>query len=415
MSLGQDVTSIDTVLRAVGANLDHSPGPRGPMHAESRTTEEPPNTNVQIDKPFDAQTRLAQGSAADLQFLTKRTLGQPAGAIHPDTASRVFSPAKRKRADDGDDREGIEHRVDDLYTDATEGRRQSRNLMPPPPPPPQPVRQDIYRTMHSPARRDDWTHPNSHVAAQQLHYANGPFTPNHRAIGGDLRQQLDTGQYDVPLVSSKPRNSVHSLTRGSQPDHMPSVTQRADAPYPHQRSQMSNPADFATPFAGRPLTLSAQRRQRESFADLGTQGSNGFYSTPYRSSSSLGLSRNARSSNKFSPRDSLDRTRQPLGGTNGASPHFSARQLPSSVPIFDQYLNRSDTYSKSPAIPSSHNTYQPQRIQGGLFPAQAIQGPVHRSGDYPAEHHTYIPYRPENPHTPSVVPDFSSRLRRANR
>ena len=132
MALGEDFSSIETALQLAGVSLTEGLRPQQHVDARSQYHKKGLKLVGQISSPLDGGSRLARGSAADLD-----SLNQGAGTFkgHSDNPQqhstwRDDSSSKRKRLDSSGD---TEHLTEYAFDGGTFEKCRSRDQMPPPP------------------------------------------------------------------------------------------------------------------------------------------------------------------------------------------------------------------------------------------------------------------------------------------
>ena len=405
---------MEAVLRSVGVDLDGSPAPKQLLRNESRNTSETANTNVPVHNTMAIHTRLAQGSAADLQHLNQRISNGYAIDSHPNITLQGKTPTKRKRVADGGD---VEQQTGSFLNSAGNDRRQSRGLMRPPPPP-QMIQRDTSIIGHDVNGGFAGRELNGVNVAHPSNHGYGPITPNSHGIESGSIPRVYADRYDILSFPSGVTGDVHISKNGLQFNDMPGFLMRTSPSSSNQVGHRPETVGHMKPHARNPIMFSAQRRLQEPVTPrkvLNSHGVNGLQSVPHSSGNSLGLSGNARSGNSFSPGHSLYRHRQPLGGRHGASPHFSTRQLPNSTSSFDQYLYSSDAYSRPFATSSNNINHQPRPSNGNFFATQDVESLVYRDRCFSAGFYTSAPQQLGNQRTTPPDSGVQARLRRANR
>ena len=122
LALGEDVSSIDTTLKLAGVSLIRN------LHPEQKRD---PKSLGQIPAALDGSIRLAQGSAADLEYMNQSALSSngDGGMTQYELMQQDLSSSKRKRVDTRSD---SEHRTEYVPSGGIQ-KGQSRDQMPPPP------------------------------------------------------------------------------------------------------------------------------------------------------------------------------------------------------------------------------------------------------------------------------------------
>lgn len=132
MALGEDVSSIETALQLAGVSLTEGLRPQQHVDARSQFHKKGLKLIGQIPSPLDGGSRLARGSAADLD-----SLNQGAGIFkshsnipQQHSTRRGDFSSKRKRLDSSGD---TEHLTEYPFDGGTIEKSRSRDQMPPPP------------------------------------------------------------------------------------------------------------------------------------------------------------------------------------------------------------------------------------------------------------------------------------------
>ena len=120
--MGEDVSSIDATLKLAGVSLIRN------LHPEQKLD---PKSLGQIPSALDGSIRLAQGSAADLEYMNQSALSSSgdSGMTQYESMRQDISSSKRKRVDTRSD---SEHRTEYVPSGGIQ-KGQSRDQMPPPP------------------------------------------------------------------------------------------------------------------------------------------------------------------------------------------------------------------------------------------------------------------------------------------
>lgn len=424
-SLGHDISSIEAVLHSVGATVGHSPhddqrsGSRANVHTDSTK----PDVQRTGEAP-DLGTRLAEGSAADLQQLSKDSKLTNGHTLRDKLTPTSYgqSPHKRKREEP---RVNIEQQLNSMPRGQSFQRGQSRDLMPPPPLPdqrPLSLMANVPRLDH----RSTGSHDSGERYLSRLESI--PATPNRRLNGVGLGHQSNGPHFAVPSAPSATTDEPQYRDFQSlRFDLSPNLRSYPNSPLTtrihQQNGGTSYPIASSTPFARSPISRSGQCYHAEPplFAkDVGGYRATGPSSSYSRSGRSLGLSNNARSSSSYTPNSTPANPgyhRRPLGGGISASPHFPTRQLPSTLP-------RSQHSNPTNAAIGSFNTHEsifaarganPTLHRDNFFVTQANNEALNTGRRIHAEPQTYQPYDLPRTEAPIEHVGSSSRLRRAHR
>ena len=396
MSLDQDVSSIEAVLNRVGLSL-FEPRDREPVQERKKRS----GVATTPSRPLDLGSRLAQGSAADLDVLSRdyRPSRDPHNGTSQESMKQDGYSAKRKRVSSPSDHEQQVHCI------LGNQKPHSRDLMPPPP---VPHRQPFIQRarVHDPDL-DEILDQTRRTAASQ----NSSPHSEHR--GNDHRSNL-THQFNDPAAASHPP-LVPTQTAANKPyvpvGQSPHTSSAAEPPrqsgwplYSPQRYEREHRDPLSlhqvatTPrhsdqrhYQGlsqnnlqNPVDLFIEDRARLSnHRRIGTTGG-------------LGLSSNARSSSSSSTRQpsqspaNASAHRQRLGEAPSASPHFPPRALPGSTsrsrfanrtmvgspPSASPYIcNRNHGEIQAPHFPSPRTVIQQPFLAGGTTRLPSSIGP----------------------------------------
>ncbi|KAF6229552.1 hypothetical protein HO173_011407 [Letharia columbiana] len=217
MVLGEDVSSIETTLKLAGVSLTEGLRPQQQMDIRSQHQSMDLKPAGQKSSPLDGGSRIARGSAADLDCL-KQGAGifkGRSGVTQQDSMQQHGSSSKRKRVDSRSD---TEHQTEYALRGRGFGICRSRDQMPPPPiPMPQP---SVYmaRVPSSDMHGLDYQH--DHVNA--THFQRAPITPQrHPSQGGLSRSMLAPGSSMEPsntsLAGARTNNGQPRMDRRQSP------------------------------------------------------------------------------------------------------------------------------------------------------------------------------------------------------
>ncbi len=194
MALGEDVSSIETTLKLAGVSLteDLRPQQQEDMRSQHHVMDYKPSG--QKSSRLDGGSRLARGSAADLDSLNQGagSFGGRGCITQQDSMRQDGSSTKRKRMDSRSDNG---HHA--LRGGGFENCR-SRDQMPPPP---IPIQQPfVHRARIS---SSDMHGPDSqHGLVNASHSQRAPVTPQRHSAQGDLNRLML-----APGSSMKPSNT----------------------------------------------------------------------------------------------------------------------------------------------------------------------------------------------------------------
>ena len=197
MALGEDVSSVEATLQLAGVSLTEGLHPQQQKDLRFQYHKKDLTAKGQSSSPLDGGSRLARGSAADLDSFNQgaRIIKGHDEIPQQNSAQQDGSSSKRKRVGSRNDTE--------LQTEyaprggAFENCR-SRDQMPPPP---IPIQQPFAYRARVPSL--DWQSPKSPHKAIHL-----PVTPQrHPSEGGFSRSML------APDSSMEPSNGLLAVTR----------------------------------------------------------------------------------------------------------------------------------------------------------------------------------------------------------
>ena len=342
MSLHEDTSSIELVLNSVGTSLvhrsDHRSSPDTLKEAEASA-----RTSGRSPESFDVSSRLAQGSAADLDALSKhsRSFQRQGGPTLQDSIPKDHSSAKRKRAESVHERSSEQRNVHP-FGHGYDEKGQSRDLMPPPPIPIR--RRHGYIGHIESTNLDEILHRNQTAEFGGPRSVSTPIMLNNRQHAIDLKHHhVAKGCSRLAAVSHVASNDQDLVphSAGILPLNQP---MNAGRPPKSTQSHLmiqdnvTNYRESRKPFSQFRFAQASPRRQFQGFsherlftspAKDSNASRQGFNFRRYGSSSSLGLSGNSRSSHRL-PSQSLTQVaghRRRLGDTPAASPHFQPRGL----------------------------------------------------------------------------------------
>lgn len=198
MALGEDVSSIENTLKLAGVSLIEGQPPQQQLDMRSQYHRMDFTPVGQNSSSLDGGSRLARGSAADLDSLNQSTgiFKGRSGITQQESMRQDVSSSKRKRVDSGSDRE---HQTEyPLRGGGFEGCR-SRDQMPPPP---IPIQQPLIYVARAPSLdlhgvKSQRDHNNA------THFQRAPITPQrHPSQGGLSRLMLVPGSSMEPFNTS---------------------------------------------------------------------------------------------------------------------------------------------------------------------------------------------------------------------
>lgn len=197
-ALGEDVSSIETTLKLSGVSLIEGLQPQQQMDMGSHHHRMDLKPAEQKSSPLDAGSRLARGSAADLDGLNQDAgiFKSRSGITQQNLMSQDGFSSKRKRVDSRSD---TEHQIENALRGGGFEECRSRDQMPPPPIPmqqPSVCMASVQATdMHGLNSQHD------HVNAN--HFQRGPVTPQrHFSQGGLGHLMLAPGSSMEPSNTS---------------------------------------------------------------------------------------------------------------------------------------------------------------------------------------------------------------------
>lgn len=213
MALGEDVSSIETTLKLAGVSLTEGLRPQQQTDMRSQYHEMDLERVRQNSSCLDGGSRLARGSAADLDSLNQDAgiFKGRSGSTQQDSMPQYGSSSKRKRMDSGGD---TEHQS--VYTIRGGGfeRCRSRDQMPPPSIPVQPPFVNAARVPSSDMHNLDFQHDRVNAT----HSQRAPITPQrHPSQGGLSRSIIAPGSSMEP--SNTPQAEIGTNVGQSHVDH----------------------------------------------------------------------------------------------------------------------------------------------------------------------------------------------------
>lgn len=185
MALGEDVSSIETTLKRTGVSLTEGLRPQQQVDSRSQYHRMDLELGGEKSSPLDVGSRLARGSAADLD-----SLNQGAGIfkgrsdiMQQDSMRPDGSSSKRKRVESRSD---TEHQNE--YTLRGKGfeKCRSRDQMPPPP---IPIQQPLVYMARVPSS-DTHGVSSQHDLVNATHFQRAPITPQRYPSQGGLSRLI---------------------------------------------------------------------------------------------------------------------------------------------------------------------------------------------------------------------------------
>ena len=160
--MGEDVSSIDTTLKLAGVSLMRNLQPEQKLDSKSLG---------QNPAALDGSKRLAQGSAADLEYMNQSALrfNGDGGITQSESMRQDISSSKRKREDTRSD---SEHQTEYVPSGGIQ-KGQSRDHMPPPP---IPMQQPIVSLARVPFP-DTHGLNSQHGHGQEIYFPRATVTP----------------------------------------------------------------------------------------------------------------------------------------------------------------------------------------------------------------------------------------------
>lgn len=162
LALGEDVSSIDTTLKLTGVSLTKN------FYPEQKLD---PKSLGQNPAALDGSIRLAQGSAADLEYMNQSALSfnGDGGITQYESMRQDISSSKRKRVDTRSD---SEHQTEYVPSGGIR-KGQSRDQMPPPPIPMQQPIVSLAPVPSSDTHGLDFQHDHE----RETHFPRATVTP----------------------------------------------------------------------------------------------------------------------------------------------------------------------------------------------------------------------------------------------
>ena len=198
MALGEDVSSVESALKLAGVSLNEGLRPQQQMAMRSHC----PSTDLkpveQRSSHLDGGSRLAQGSAADLDSLNQGAgiFKGRSGMMQQDSMRQDGSSSKRKRVDSRSDTETqTEYALRGGESDISRSRDQM-------PPPPIPVQQPFAYMAGTPSS-DIHSLSSQHDHVNTKHFQRAPITPQQRHSQGGLSRLMP-----APGSAMQPFNST---------------------------------------------------------------------------------------------------------------------------------------------------------------------------------------------------------------
>jgi len=328
LSLKQDTSTIEAVLNSVGTSLfQHST--QEPCPGLREDTESVACASRTSHGSFNAGSRLAQGSAADLDALSK---GSRLFRAHDRPTPSDFS-AKRKV---------VSPLIDVAHGGPRFQKVGSRELMPPPPiPNRQPY---VYLARVPEPNLDEILRQNGNGEANEEQSGGFPPANNYQPYESNLTRQLSVSGDFLPAAPTGVPHNVYvtpPFFPGNAPPQVPiAAGSPPDSGWPQRGTQAhstiyGSSSSSSTRFSSRnpPQRRFSGSQQGSLRFPLDIDGTDHVHSSGarrYGSPSSLGLSSNARSSSRLqsqSPSNPGSHRRR-LGDEPSASPHFGPRDLP---------------------------------------------------------------------------------------
>ena len=416
MSLDQDVSSIEAVLNHVGLSLLESQNFQ-PSQGMRKRSGVATATSRLPDGSLDLGSRLAQGSAADLDVLNKDYRGSRDHGISQDYMNQDEYSAKRKRVDSLSDHEQQMHPL------FGKQKPHSRDLMPPPP---VPHRQPfVYMARVPEPDLDELLGQTRQMAASQPSGSPSPSDDSHRE--SNLTRQInDAATGHPPTVPTQITANNHYVPIGQTPrtpaaagpprqSGWPSYfPQRYEGEHRGRLNVHQAAATSRRPDQRRPQSLDQDNLQfpMDTFFEDHARAGN---ARRVGATGGLGLSNNARSSSSSRRQSSQSPAnagahRQRLGEEPSASPHFPRRAPPGStsrsrsgnrVPIDIRRIDSNTTIVGSapppgptifdhngrevlaPRFPSTREMVQQPSLTGGTAHLHSSAGPraLYRPGN----------------------------------
>ena len=313
--MDQDTSSIEAVLEIVGASLGQ-PADHHPRTDTLNQIEVTPDVSRNPCHASDVGTRLAQGSAADLDALGKDFgifSNQRRPALAESAKQNHMTCTKRKReVPVGESEQQMNHALNICRSH----KSQSGDLMPPPP---AWSRQPYSCRLQIPEIKvRGILRQNENGEADMLQSQGSPFTPARRSHTSSLAHELNNPTRHQPAAPAATFNDLHNQARdimSTSPRHISvAATLPPGSALPRQLVR----------------AYDAQHKESQGLSSTAVTSRN---RTPWSNTrryglgSSLGLSNNARIRRRQPSRSpaSAGYHRQRLGEGPSASPYFALR------------------------------------------------------------------------------------------
>ena len=196
MALGEDVSSVEATLQLAGVSLTEGLHPQQQTDLRFQYHKKDLTAEGQSSSPLNGGSRLARGSAADLDSLNQgaRITKGHSEIPQQDSVQQEGSSSKRKRVGSRNDTE-----LQTEYAPRGGGFEncRSRDQMPPPP---IPIQQPFAYRARIPSR--DWQSPKCHHNVIDL-----PVTPQRHLSGGGFSRSML-----APDSSMEPSNGLSAAT-----------------------------------------------------------------------------------------------------------------------------------------------------------------------------------------------------------
>ena len=202
MALGQDVSSIETILKLAGVSVTDGLRPQKQTEMRSQYHSVDLTPAGQKSSPLNGGSRLARGTAADLDSLNigAGIFKGRSGITQQDSMRQDSSSSKRKRVDS---RRDTEHQTEYAFCGGEFEKRPSRDQMPPPP---IPIQQPFVYLARAPSSDMQGVNfQQDHVNA--THFQRAPLTPQrHPSPSGLSRLMLAPGSSKTSLAGARSNN-----------------------------------------------------------------------------------------------------------------------------------------------------------------------------------------------------------------
>lgn len=198
MALGEDVSSIETTLKLAGVSLSETLQAQRQMGIRSQYHLINLKPTGKTSFPLDGGSRLARGSAADLDSLNQGAgiFKGHSGITQQESMRQNGSFSKRKRVDS---RSNTEQRTEYAVPGGEFEKCLSRDQMPPPPIPMQQPFIHLTRVPYSEVHGLKSQHDN----VNPTHFQRAPITPQRHSSQGGLSRLII-----APSSSMEPSNSL---------------------------------------------------------------------------------------------------------------------------------------------------------------------------------------------------------------